>query len=146
MSRTPRPVRSILHANNNALGTLHRRAAFLLKIESVLQSIWPAQAVNHVHVAGYDQGCLRLVADSGAWATRLRYQQDGIRRILAQHLRMAVDDIQIRVRPAVRQLPPLARPRRVISARSRKLLQDSARYLPDPALADALQRLANCRS
>lgn len=81
-----------------------------------------------------------LVANAG-WATRLRYQQDAIRRELARRMRRHIERVDIRVRPMEEPAAPEMSPRRLSdSARSR--LEAAARCVDNPRLAEALRRLA----
>lgn len=82
-----------------------------------------------------------LVANAG-WATRLRYQQNAIRRELARRLRRHIERVDIRVRPMEEAAPPPRRPRR-LSDDARRQIETAARCIDDPGLATALRRLAD---
>ncbi|MES1942879.1 hypothetical protein PC39_02090 [Salinisphaera sp. PC39] len=102
----------------------------------------PAEARDQVRVAACDERGLVLHVANGGWATRLRYQQNTIRRALAQRMRRDVPRVDIRVRPMA---GPAAAPRppRRLSDDARKQLGATARCVEDnPALAAALRRLA----
>ncbi len=85
---------------------------------------------------------LLLLVDNGAWATRLRFEQDAIRRSVAARLKRGVPDLEIRIRPsAADEVSGNRRPRHM-SESARQLLVACADYVDNPALARALQRLA----
>ncbi len=124
--------------------SLLKRVAFLQEINAALAPVFSESVAGHVAVADYCEGELVLIADSGAWATRLRYQQEQLRRQLAQHMRLNLDHIEIRVRPPATQSPPAAQFKRRISASARHQLGESARHIEDPNLAAAITRLSHC--
>lgn len=133
-----------MQADGNLLAGMRSRTRYLLKIEAIVLAACPQAAAGHIHVAGCDQGALRLVVDSGSWATRVRYQYRNIERALAQQLRVAVHDIRARVQPPQHTIGATGQriaPRR-LSDSSRKLVMDASGQVDHPALANALQRLA----
>ncbi|MFE2175826.1 DciA family protein [Kitasatospora sp. NPDC059462] len=71
-----------------------------------LRDRWPSivgpDAAAHWHLAGYDPTtrCLRVVADSPAWAAQLRYQTRRILTVLDQLRPGTVTAIDVRVGPA----------------------------------------------
>lgn len=144
MRKFARPPLSILNSASAEVRSLVAHATFLQQVKSALLSILPVQGHAHIGVADYHKGHLTLIADSGTWATRLRYQQDGLRRALAQSLRLDLDHLEVRVRPTTQPLqvpPPITRR---ISPQARRQLAESAHYIDDAKLADALSRLSRC--
>lgn len=102
----------------------------------------PEKAVGCVRVADCSDGRLLLLVDNSAWATRLRYQQAAITRGLAQRLRLGIDRMDVRVRPAPRDTAAPASARH-LSPESRRRIRDCAGSVADnPELATALRRLA----
>lgn len=134
----------ILNSSGAQTRSLSRRAAFLQQIKTILAPTLPAQAGEHLAIADYSDGVLVLIVDSGTWATRLRYQKEVMRRALAQQMRLDLDHIEIRVRPAADGAAPAPRYNRRIPQAARQHLSDSARYVGDAKLAAALVRLARC--
>lgn len=105
------------------------------------QYLQPA-AREHCRLASYQDGILTLIISNGHWATRLRYQQ---RRLLEQLQSLAdfrdVTRIQFKVRPP--QQPDTPESRQIaISEQSGQTIQDSAQAIQNPALREALERLA----
>lgn len=144
MRKFARPPLSILNSASAEVRSLVAHATFLQQVKSALLPILPPQGPDHVGVADYYNGCLVLVVDSGTWATRLRYQQDSLRRALAQNLRLDLDRLEIRVRPTTQPLKPRPHITRRISSQARQQLAESALYINDAGLADALSRLSDC--
>ncbi len=137
----PRSVGFILNSECGSLRSLRRHAARLQQIQVAVDDALPA-AVGHVRVAGCDDGRLLLIADSGTWATRLRYQRRDILQSLARHLRLGVDELDIRVRPLSAPGAKPLRPR-TLSPAARKSIGECGRLVQDnPQLAAALARLA----
>lgn len=101
----------------------------------------PPEARRGVRVAACDDDRLVLLVDNAGWATRLRYQQNAIRRNLARRLRRHIERVDIRVRPVDEPLAPTGTPRR-LSESARRRIEGAARCVGNPELAAALRRLA----
>jgi len=144
MRKYARPPLTILRSADAETKSLIKRVTFLQAINATLAPVLPKAAAGHVGVASFQDGELVLVVDSGTWATRLRYQKEILRRVLAQELRLDLDHIEIRVRPPAAQSQPAPISERRISDSARRQLSESARYLEDPKLAAALTRLSRC--
>jgi hypothetical protein len=142
VSGSLRPMRSIdqLIASNAALrqlgGALARRDDLLRRVRRAL----PGDLAPHCVAAELDGPALRLLADSGSWATRLRY----LARDLRESLRaedLIVSAVEVRV------LPPDARTERaaerapVRSKSAATCLEQAADGIEDDALRAALRRL-----
>jgi hypothetical protein len=141
MKRPPRSVRNLLRSPPRALASVIRKAAFLQEIEQIVHDGLPPEARQGVKVAACEDDRLVLLVDNAGWATRLRYQQNAIRRGLAQRLRRHVERVDIRVRPVDKPPPPPGAPRR-LSENARRQLEGAARCVENPRLAAALRRLA----
>lgn len=142
MRKPPRSVNDLLRSPPQTLASVLRRVAFLQEIEAVVRDGLPAEARNQVRVASCDERGLVLHVANGGWATRLRYQQNAIRRALAQRMRRDVPRVDIRVRPMAGPAAATRPPRR-LSDGARKQLGATARCVEDnPGLAAALRRLA----
>ncbi|HET7313166.1 DUF721 domain-containing protein [Salinisphaera sp.] len=118
------------------------RARFLARIRAALLEILPAAAAPQLQVAAYEDYQLRLHVASAAWATRLRYMEPQLTRALAQRMRLQVDGVRIKVRPVALGPFQAERRARYISAATRCHLEQTAGYIEDRALAEALRRLA----
>lgn len=138
-----RPITDVIGTGTENLASLRRLASYLQKIQAVVDSTLPENAIGSVRVADCSDGRLLLIVDNGGWATRLRYQQASITRALAQRLRLGIDRVEVRVRPWPRETATPATPRH-LSATSRRLIRDCADYVDNnPELALALDRLAS---
>lgn len=143
MQPGPRRLESLLYTLNAELGTILRHADYLQRIREAMADVLPATAAAHIHVAAVDDRHLLVHTDSTGWATRLRYAEPAIRRALAQRLRLYVETVRIRVRPAL--TPPAAQPvERRISGANRDYIRRIAGYIDDEDLARALHALADC--
>ena len=125
-----------------SLQRLLARAAATDHLQQLLNQYLQPAAREHCLLADYQAGTLTLIVTNGHWATRLRYQQ---KRLLEQLQSLAefreVTRIQFKVRPPVQQDKPELRSI-AISAQSGQTIQDSAEATHDPALREALERLA----
>lgn len=144
MRKPPRSVHNLLRSPPPALASVLRKAAYLQEIEGIVHDGLPPEARRGVRVAACDDERLLLHVDGAGWATRLRYQQNAIRRELARRLRRHVERVEIRVRPVDEIAPPQAPPRR-LSDDARRRLEGAARCVESPELAAALTKLARSR-
>jgi Uncharacterized protein conserved in bacteria len=136
----PRSLQLLLGTGTTARLLEHVR--HLQSVNEQLRACIDAEAASHIQVADLSVDRLLIHADSAAWATRLRYLTPQILRCLQQTPSlMTLHRIDIRVsplaQPPVRTLHPV-----VLSRTSAVVLETAAADLSDPALRDALQRLA----
>jgi len=134
-----RSIDELIGGNGTLRGLASAVAAHNALVERVRQAL-PAELRAHCVTATVEDRELHLLAESAAWATRLRY----VGREVARSLRgtgLPVDAVKVRVVPpepaptAAKQRP--ARP----SADAVRCVEDSAAGLDDPALRAALERL-----
>ena len=103
---------------------------------------------HHVRPTRYARGQLSLTADSSAWASRIRHQQQGlIQRLRQIPFFRQIISLQVRILPPGegRQQVASPIPANPLSAASLKLLEQTASDVADPALRAALSRLARNR-
>lgn len=142
MRKAPRPLVDVLRSDQNKLKSLRRHASFLQQTQAAVDAGLPAAARGHVRVADCNDQRLLLLVDSGSWATRLRFEQDAIRRSVAARLKRGIPDLEIRIRPStVEAISGNRRPRHMSDA-ARQLVTACATYVDNPALTRALRRLA----
>lgn len=142
---TPR-YRSVDHVISTASGTLGLLTEHARRIAALNETLSPALGPDlaaHCRVADFRDARLVLLADSPAWATRLRYHTN----TLCEQFTTAgvpVRELRVIVRPpsapapepAARRAPP------VLSGQAARSLEASADGIAHPPLADALRRLA----
>jgi len=103
-----------------------------------------APLAEHVHPIRYVAGKLVLRATSAAWVSKVRHAHDTLIRNLRGHMTFRdLIGFEIRASPldrALRQEP--RRVTRALSANTRQLLESVATDIADPALRNALIKLA----
>ena len=130
-----------LRRPQGALGRLMARADRLNRLNHVFRAYLPPHLHDHVVLVRLDQDDWTVHADSSSWATRLRYALHNIRETLGQQLGIPLPKPRVRVVPP--DFPPRPRrPRLTLTQRNAKLLEVTARNVPDPRLSAALRRLA----
>ncbi|MFN2308152.1 MAG: DUF721 domain-containing protein [Gammaproteobacteria bacterium] len=141
-TQRPRSIARILEQ----VGTSGRlpialKARQLADLTQQVQACLPADLSGHWHVAGLGEGCLRLTTEAPAWAARLRFQAPQLVQRLRRHGAVTLHSVSVRISPPAtpRELP--ARKARM-TAESARLLEQTARAVTDPGLAQALARLA----
>ena len=142
--RTTAPIPTVgerLNREQGTLGQLMVRAERLTQLNRVLRAYLPTHLHEHVILIRMDEEEWVVHADASSWATRLRYALYNIREALGQQLGMVLPKPRIRVVPP--DFPPRPqRPRPTLTPRSAKLLEVTARSVPDTRLSAALWRLA----
>jgi len=134
-----RSIDQLIDGDGTLRGLARAVAAHNALLEQV-RAVLPAELRAHCVTATVEDRELHLLADSAAWATRLRYGG----RELARSLRSAglhVTAVKVRVLPPdVLPTPARQRPAKP-SANAARCVEDSAAGLGDPALRAALERL-----
>ena len=134
-------VAESLRRPQGTLGRLMARADRLTRLNHVFRAYLPPHLHDHVVLVRLDQDDWTVHADSSSWATRLRYALHNIRETLGQQLGISLPKPRVRVVPPA--FPPHPRrPRLTLTRRNAKLLEVTARNVPDSRLSAALRRLA----
>lgn len=140
----PRPVTELLAEQDaNPLAKAIHRGKKLQQLSRWVQGVLDPELGNHCQVLNLRGRSLLLATDATVWATRLRYQIPMLLQALQQHESLKeLSDIQIRVSPI--NAAPTKQTKRplALSADSAHCLQQCAETISDPALSQALQRLA----
>jgi hypothetical protein len=125
------------------LQSLFNEAQRLSRLQQLLEEQLEPVAREHCRVAVWKEGKLLLIVTDGHWATRLRYQEKRLLRLLQSQAEFSgLQRITIKVRPpespvqASRNIPSL-------SPSAARSIQDSAEAISDPKLRAALERLAS---
>lgn len=101
----------------------------------------PADLAGQCRVGGISAGSLRLLAATPAWAARLRFEAPRLLKILSKQGITSIQTVQVQISPpAVARAVPYRSVR--LSADNARLLEQTARAIRDPRLAEALARLA----
>ena len=138
-----RTIAGILAASDSGLQALFSRANRLHALSQTLQQALGEPLGAHVALVNLRDDTAIVAADSSAWLIQLRYQAPMVLNILRQQTGLeSLRKVQIKVQPI--SAPPEAPPARraSLSQRSAETLASAATGIDDPALADALRRLA----
>jgi hypothetical protein len=126
--------------------SIKKRARELARLTSLLNSELPAECDGHYHVANVRDKTLVIMTDSPVWTTRLRQLGPTILTALQNSGRKNLLHIQVFSRPArspvTRQPCEVQAKPRQISSESSQLLNQTASYISDTGLRDALRKLA----
>ena len=126
--------------------SLIKRARELGWLTSLIRSELPPECDGHYHVANIRDRTLVIITDSPVWTTRLRQLGPRILNILQNSGRKNLLHIQVFSRPAqprVTRATETKKPRpRQLSPQSSQLLNQTASFIEDEGLRDALLKLA----
>jgi hypothetical protein len=144
----PLPTKlSAIVAENSLLRQLFREAAKQQVNDSEIKSCISESMRSHVRFALVRDETLILIADSPAWASKLRYQVAQIHEQVCKLPNFPrVRSIRVKVFPAA---PPPARvdasPAERIGAAAAASMQRQAESFADPKLREAIDRLSQRR-
>ena len=126
--------------------SLIKRARELEWLTSLIRSELPPECDGHYHVANIRNRTLVIITDSPVWTTRLRQLGPRILNVLQNNGRKNLLHIQVFSRPAqssVTRAPETTKPGpRQLSLQSSQLLNQTASFIEDEGLRDALLKLA----
>lgn len=116
----------------------------LERLTSLLSGELPRETSGHYHVAGIDDSTLVIITDSPVWTTRLRQLGPAIINILAEQAEKSVQHVRIISRRGAIKSPYQGNPvvNRVLSEDSGQLLSQTAEYIQDTELKNALLKLS----
>ena len=139
-SRLPKSIKStsqILKGPNHILHSLLAQSRELLLVEEVVQRF----VTEEVSVCSLKNNELTLNVPSGATSTKVRYRQ---RNIIATLNRagLSVTSLKIKVQPVLKPEKPAVVDRH-ISAENADQIAQTAKYIEDEPLREALIRLSN---
>lgn len=139
----PESITTLLQESSSHNEQLLLRARYLQHADRLLHSLLNAEFKLHCRVANIRDGLLILDVDSVAWATRLRYQLPSLLEKLQQHEDLRVlSSIEIKIRPQ-QQTRQKSSQRPQLSPEAAHCIHSCAEGIDDPALGNALRRLAS---
>lgn len=140
----PKNLRHLLGEAGGPLNDLLARAHGLDAMETALAGHLGHPLADHVRVANVTEDTLVLQIDSPAWATRLRYAEPDLLR-LVNRMEGASNIRRVRVRVGMTDEPRrrAPRPAPALSADTAALLRATAEHVDDARLRRALLRLAS---
>lgn len=138
----PRSLNALLNADDGHIRRLLQQSQWLAELTDKLRCHLAPSIAAHCRAANLRSGVLVLQTDSPAWATRLRYHIPALRETLRDHGLDQIRAVRVSVVPA-EKVPALSPARRArLSASTSSLILQAAEATDDPALRDALTRLA----
>lgn len=148
MGKRLKPAIDLLRAGSrhgdDAFDDVLRHARALQHLDKALRRRLPQELADHVHVANARDKRLVMIADSAAWATRLRFHRGDVLRGLRSPEGLEITRLDIQVRPRGKEPRAQRRPQPPSAAACRDM-EAAASHIGDEELADALRRLARIR-
>ncbi|MFW2373005.1 MAG: DciA family protein [Gammaproteobacteria bacterium] len=121
---------------------LIKQARNLNKLEHLVHACLPDNCKQHVKIAGIKDNHLLLVVDSPVWSSRIRLYSNHILDMLKEQKVAEVQQIRIRLSQAEPIKPERVFEKRQLDEHSSKLIEQTADSIDDPALKQALHKLA----
>lgn len=137
---------------NDNLARLVARAKLLQKISVPFKKVIDKQLALHCYIDNYHNGCLFLIVDNNAWATRVRYTIPNLLQQLKKTPEFTIlreINCQVRLKnpeePSPKNMPLILRKQNSklkLSVHNAKLIKTVAQGITDKKLKAALERLA----
>lgn len=125
---------------------LLERCHQLNHLQSLVEAQLQPAARPHCKIGSWQKGCLLLVITDSNWATRLRYMERRLKNALRQSPELAdLQRILFKVSPPLPSVETSAanKPKPRLSPQAAHELRAAAAELDNPALCQALRRLAS---
>lgn len=136
-----KPVRNLLNAGE--LRRLMDHAGQVQRASQVLRTYLDTPLAQHCQVANIKEGSVVIVADSPAWAAKLRFQVAGMLESLNKTQSFGtLRAIRVKVSPLSEILPPAPVEQRTLSEHAAVVLKSAAYATEDAELRAILLRLA----
>ena len=142
--KSSNPIHKLLRAQKSNVAELVTQARQLGHLSDIVQAMLEPSLADHCHLAHFDGSRMVLVADSPAWAARLRFSLDTLVSQLKQYSNKfhGLSKIEVAVRPELPDLPQPDVVKRAISVEAAQYIEESAQGIEDTELKQALRRLA----
>ncbi|MBI5448397.1 MAG: DUF721 domain-containing protein [Gammaproteobacteria bacterium] len=136
-------VKQVLARQSGQMGRLLEKVDELNALDRLVKSCLDPFLIPHCQVANLRSGCLVMMAESAAWATRLRYTfPDLLSRLRYEARLFNVTSLQC----VIQKNPPIhsqvAHATLSLSAENAALFAAMAQEEPDPLLAAAFKKLS----
>ena len=145
-----KPAASYLKPGSNELLTVLSKVQAIDRLNKIFKPLLEAKFRPYCHVANLTKGVMVVLTANGAVAAQMRYQTRDLIKALHNNPALShIKEIQFKVSP--HQEPILDRPvdktrqrnpARPLSEESAKILLDMASTIEDPALREAMERIA----
>ena len=136
------PIGKLLEQRSGA-SLLIRQSRLIDQAQRHIRAHLPEEMRAHVFVGGFHQGKLTIISSQASWITWLRFEQKRLLKLLHQLPGFeGVTALTFKVRP-VKPIKVPERNTRELSMDAADTLAACAQETSDPALKDALSRLAS---
>lgn len=138
------PLYKLLLGKKGEVADLVTQTRRLRQLTRLVRTELEGGLAGHCQVAGFRPPALTLVADSPAWATRLRFQSKPLVRQLKRKYKefQALEYIEVRIYPSRLQPKSPPPPARRISRAAADNIVAMAESIGDEPLREALLKLA----
>jgi len=112
-------------------------------INTILHQILPQPLNQHVWAAKLENGVLKLLTDSPAWATQIRYQQHELIKQLNCDPALKLDSIEISIaQTADRSQSTTPQQRSRLTATAKQAIRSATATLTDPEIRAIFERIS----
>jgi len=139
------PLYKFLLGKKGEVAQLVTQGRELQRLTHLLQKELDSSLAPHCRIGRLAPPCLTIVVDSPVWSSRLRFQSTGLLRQLNKKYKefQSVNNIEIKIYPVrLSRREPTTTPRR-LSPAAAKGITEMAKSIDEPALRQALLRLAS---
>lgn len=136
------PITQLLSKSGD-VGLLMRQSSLIDQAQRHIRAHLPEGMREHIFAGGFSDGRLTLISGQASWLTWLRYEQNSLLTLLRQLPGFeGVTGFTLKVRP-IRPVEAPKRYTRTLSDEAGNTLTECAKHTDNPALKNALERLAS---
>lgn len=140
---SPKNTNNILLGKNSPFKDIVRRASNLKNLSLLVDQFIPAEIKPHYQLANFDNGYLIIIADTSAWATKLRYHSTAIMRNINDQKKLKIFGVKVKVKKQESKINnPQKQSENKISQNSKKAIANFASTIEDESLRESLLRLS----
>lgn len=136
-------ISNILEDKKSSLSTLYKKANSIQEIDSKIKNLLDPSLKNKFELANINKNTAIILANSSAWATRLRYNIPTILSILNNQLNFtAVKTIRVKIKKPVYESPVSNKKSAYLSDKTAHFLNETAKHFTDPELRQCILNLS----
>lgn len=139
-------IGTLFKKKHSHIAVLYRKGLAILELDQRLKKHLPPGLQKHFELANVNKDIAVLLADSPAWATRLRYNIPAILDTFNNKLKInPVKTIRIKVKKPIAYNSVVNKKPLVMTTKTARYLSETAKNFHDPELQSAIKKLSTRR-
>ena len=143
MAETSSPKINSILSKKSPIANLYKKGLYLKSLDNKLKNCLEPDLQDHFELANINKNTVILIADSSAWATRLRYSIPDILKIFNDQLdQQNIKTIRIKIKKTLSNSVNSTYKPPVLSKSTAKFLNDTANSFNDTELKQCIKKLS----